>query len=148
MNWLLEGKEVTNKEQFPEGAIGFIYKITNKETGKFYIGRKILENRTKKALTKEEQLQWSKPGRIPKKKLVMKDSNWLEYWGSCKPLLADIKEKGKDKFTREIVRVCHGKKELSYYEMFWQVKLEVLHIDSYNENIAAKWFRKDANPSH
>lgn len=143
MNWLLEGKEITSKEQFQEGAIGFIYKITHKETGKFYIGRKILENRTKKALTKLEQEQWNKPGRIPKKRLVMKESNWSDYWGSCKPLLAEIKEKGKDKFKRDVIKVCYSKKGLGYWETYYQFEYKVLHVDSYNENILGKYFRKD-----
>jgi hypothetical protein len=70
MNWLLEGKEVLSVDQFSTGAIGFVYKITNTKTGKFYIGKKSLESKTNKLLTKKEQSEWSKPGRIPKKKLL------------------------------------------------------------------------------
>lgn len=32
---------------------------------------------------------------------------------------------------------------MSYYEVYYQMKYEVLHVDSYNENIGGKWFRKD-----
>jgi hypothetical protein len=142
MNWLLQGKEITDVQQFGLGATGFVYKITNKETGKFYIGKKILENKTKKLLTKKEQSEWDKPGRIPKKKLVVKESNWADYYGSSKPLLEDLKS-GKEKFTREILRVCFSKKELSYYEVFYQFEYKVLHVDSYNENVMGKFYRKD-----
>ena len=41
MNWLLEGKEVLSVDQFSTGAIGFVYKITNTKTGKFYIGKRV-----------------------------------------------------------------------------------------------------------
>lgn len=143
MNWLLQGKEVADVQQFGQGAVGFVYKITNTQTGKFYIGKKILESRTKKPLTKKEQSEWNKPGRIPKKKLVVKESDWQNYWGSSKPLLEELKS-GKDKFTREIIRVCYSKKELSYYETFFQFEYRVLHVDSYCENILGKFFRKDA----
>jgi serine/threonine protein kinase len=143
MNWLLEGKEVTDVSQFGQGAIGFVYKITNTKTEKIYIGKKILESKTKKLLTKKEQAEWDKPGRIPKKKLVVKESNWADYWGSCKPLLEELKANKTD-YTREVLRICHTKRELSYYETFYQFEYRVLHIDSYNENILGKFFRKDA----
>ena len=130
-------------DQFPEGSIGFVYKITDTKTGKFYVGKKSLENKTKKSLTKKEQAEWDKPGRIPKKKLVVKESNWMDYWGSCKPLVEDLKTVGKQRFKREILRVCFSKKGLSYWETYYQFECKVLHVDSYNENILGKYFRKD-----
>ena len=143
MNWLLEGKEVTDVSQFGQGAIGFVYKITNTKTGKIYIGKKILESKTKKLLTKKEQAEWDKPGRVPKKKLIVKESNWADYWGSSKLLLADLKA-GKEGYVREVLRICHTKRELSYYETYYQFEYKVLHTDSYNENILGRFFRKDA----
>jgi hypothetical protein len=143
MNWLLEGKEVTDVQQFGDKAIGFVYKITNTKTEKFYIGKKILESKINKPLTKKEQTEWSKPGRIPKKKLIIKESNWADYWGSCKPLLEELKTNKAD-YTREVLRVCLTKRELSYYETFYQFEYKVLHIDSFNENILGKFFRRDA----
>lgn len=143
MNWLLNGQEVTDVQQFGDKAIGFVYKITNTKTGKFYIGKKILESRTKKLLTKKEQAEWVKPGRVPKKKLVVKESDWQSYWGSSKILQADVKI-SKEGFVREVLRICHSKRELSYYETFYQFEYKVLHTDTYNENILGRFFRKDA----
>jgi len=147
MSWLYEQKEVTDITQLPEGIIGFVYKITNKETGKFYIGKKSVISTTNKLLTKKEQLAWDKPGRIPKKKKVVKESDWKNYWGSSKVLQQDVKDLGADKFTKELLRVCYTKKSLTYYEVYYQFKFEVLHIDSYNDNILAKIFRKDVQDS-
>lgn len=142
MNWLLKGQEVLDVSQFGQGAVGFVYKITNSKTGKFYIGRKILESRTKKLLTKKEQTEWEKPGRIPKKKLVVKESDWSNYWGSCKPLLEELKTNKVD-FTREIIKICYSKKSMSYWETYYQFEYKVLHVDSYCENILGKFYRKD-----
>ena len=143
MNWLLEGKEVLSVDQFAPGAIGFVYKITNIKTGKFYIGKKSLESKTNKLLTKKEQSEWNKPGRIPKKKLVIKESDWINYYGSSKSLLEDIKQNSKSDFTREIIKICYSKKQLSYYETFYQFEYKVLHVDTYCDNILGKFFRKD-----
>lgn len=143
MNWLHQEKEIVTLDQFDPLAVGFVYKITHQDTGKFYIGKKILRNNLTKKLTKKETEEWSKPGRVPKKRKEIKESNWESYYGSSKPLLEELKLSGKDKFKREIIRVCYSKKELSYYEVYWQIEHRVLHVYSYNENILGKFFRKD-----
>jgi hypothetical protein len=51
-------------------------------------------------------------GRTPSKKLVVKEADWQNYWGSNKPLLEELKSH-KDKFTREILMVCSSKKLLT-----------------------------------
>jgi len=142
-NWFYQNKEVSSIEDFPEGCYGFVYKITNKTTGKFYIGRKILSNKLTVKLTKKELSEQAGPGRKPTKKKVQKESNWKHYWGSCKPLLAEIKQLGEDKFEREIIKLCFSKKQLTYYEIAYQCKLDVLEVDSYNENIMSRIFKKD-----
>jgi hypothetical protein len=39
------------------------------------------------------------------------------------------------------------KKQMSYWETYYQFKFEVLHGEnSYNDQIAGKWYRKDVNP--
>jgi len=35
------------------------------------------------------------------------------------------------------------KKQLTYFEMYYQMRENVLHVDSYNDNILGKFFRKD-----
>ena len=74
---------------------------------------------------------------------VSKESNWRGYWGSCKPLLAEVKEVGEDKFKREILKLCFSKKQLTYYEIAYQCKYDVLETNSYNDNIMSRIFRKD-----
>ena len=50
---------------------------------------------------------------------------------------------GEDCFIREILVMCKSKKQMSYYEVYWQMKLDVLKVPGYNQNISGKWFRRD-----
>jgi hypothetical protein len=142
-NWLYENSEILDISQLPKDTVGFVYKITHTPTGKFYIGKKILHSTRNKPLTKREIEEWSKPGKVPKKKKVVTESDWQSYWGSSKSLLTDLKSLGRGDFTREILKPCVSKKQMTYWELFFQIKFEVLHIDSWNDNILGKLFRKD-----
>lgn len=137
-------KEYDSIEKFPEKCIGFVYKITNIKTGKFYIGRKSLYSNVKKKLTKKELAEYEGPGRKPVKKLITSESNWQNYWGSNKTILEEIKQHGTQDFRKEILKFCFNKKQLTYWELHYQCVEEVLTSDkSYNDNILAKFFRKD-----
>ena len=127
----------------PEDWVGFVYKITNKTNGKFYIGKKVFWNNRKTKLTKKEIAEQTGPGRKPTHKVVTKESDWLTYWGSNKDLLADIQELGMDNFERKILTLCKSKKELTYWEMHYQCKEEVLLNNAYNDNILGKFFSSD-----
>lgn len=136
--------EYDSVDKFPENCVGFVYKITNIKTGKFYIGKKSLYSNVRKKLTKKELAEYSGPGRKPTKKLVTSESNWLDYWGSNKGILQEIKEEGTDSFRKEILKFCFNKKQLTYWEVHYQCVNEVLLTDkSYNDNVLAKFFRKD-----
>jgi hypothetical protein len=134
---------IKSLEDFPENCIGFIYIIKNQTTGKIYIGKKSLYSNTNKKLTKKEIAEQTGPGRKPTKKLVTKESNWKVYMGSSKELLADIKETSEDIYERNILHFCFSKKQLTYYEINYQMKYNVLEVDSYNDNILGKFYRKD-----
>ena len=142
--WLYENKVVEKTEDFPEGTFGYVYRITNLVNSKSYIGKKQLLSKINKKLGKKEIAALpTQRGRTPSTKLIISESNWLTYWGSCKPLLNDVKLLGEDKFKREILTICKTKKQLTYYEVMHQVKEDVLFIDSYNDNILAKFHRRD-----
>lgn len=126
-----------------EDYYGFVYKITNTESGKSYIGRKVFWNNTRKKLTKVELGQQAGPGRKPKTKIVTTKSNWEVYWGSNKQLLSDVKTLGETPFRKQILRLCKTKKELTYWELAYQCKEDVLIGNYYNDNILGKFYRKD-----
>lgn len=138
-NWRFWGK-LDNIQEYE----GFVYKITNSISGKFYIGKKNFFSKQNKPLTKTELAEQTDK-RKSKKKLVVKESNWQTYWGSNKELLEDVKKLGEDKFDKQILILCKTKKSLTYYELHYQCKYECLvsPIFSYNDNILGKFFPKD-----
>ncbi len=138
--WKLpEGFEEINLQLY----YGFIYKITNLTNGRFYIGKKIFQNSLKKKMTQKEIAEYQGKGRKPTHVRVTKESNWQKYWGSNKELLADVKQLGEENFEREIIKLCITKKQHTYYELHYQCVYNVLECDSYNDNILAKFYRRD-----
>ncbi len=142
--WLYKQKVIEKLEDFGQDIFGFIYIIKDKETDKFYIGKKQIMSQTNVKLNKGELASLPiQRGRKPSKKKVIKESNWKDYWGSNKILLDEIKSKGKEKFSREILLLCSTKKELTYWEVYYQMKFDVLRVDSYNDSILGTYYRKD-----
>lgn len=150
MNWLCENKEIT-EDVIPEEAVGFIYMITHNPSGKYYIGKKSLESvRNVKigvrelAKIKEERKAAGIGGRAPLKKKVRKASDWEKYYSSNEWINEQVKEGKVDEFKREIIQFCNSKKSLSYYEVYWMFKYDVLLDDNcLNGNISGKFYRKD-----
>jgi hypothetical protein len=54
MSWTYKGNYITELSDMPEGTIGFIYKITNGETGQYYIGKKNVASIRKRNFGKKE----------------------------------------------------------------------------------------------
>jgi hypothetical protein len=145
-NWLYnnDGSKIAIAEDFSTDEYGFIYKITNLETGKYYIGKKAFFHNKKKKLTKKEIAEQTGPGRKATTRVDQVDSGWKSYWGSSKELLADVKKLGEDKFERLILKFAKTKKQLTYYELESQILHNALFDStSYNDNILGKFFKKD-----
>lgn len=117
---------------------GFCYKITNLKTGAFYIGKKQFYNRRRKKLTLKEKKTSRK-----KFKEVVKESDWMEYWGSNEDLQRDVAELGPEFFTREILALARSAKYLSYLEAKYQFLYDVLSVPTYNKNILGRFFARD-----
>jgi hypothetical protein len=130
--WIYGDKNITTVEDFPVGTVGFIYEIRNLTNGKKYIGRKILTS-----TRKLKPLKGAK-----RKRTVVKDSGWLEYTGSSDELNADIAS--GHQIEKHILQLCFSKKQMSYYELKYQMIYQVLESDKYyNGNIAGKYHRRD-----
>ena len=145
-NWLYndDGSKIAIAEDFLTDEYGFIYKITNLETGKYYIGKKAFFHNKKKKLTKKEIAEQTGPGRKATTRVDQVNSGWQSYWGSSKELLADVKKLGEDKFERLILKFGKTKKQLTYYELESQILHNALFDStSYNDNILGKFFKKD-----
>jgi hypothetical protein len=124
MTWLFENSSV---ETLPEDCVGFVYLITNKLSGRKYIGKKLAKfSKTSYRVVK------LKNGNKKKKKIRSKiDSDWQEYYGSSPELTRDVVALGIENFTREILYYCQSKSECSYIEAREQFSRKVLETDEY-----------------
>lgn len=149
MSWLYKGKVIENIEEFPQNTIGFVYRITHIPTQKSYIGKKILHFTKKTKLGKKEmKLLKGGVGRPSTSKIVVKESDWMSYWGSNKFLLNQIKIEGVENFIKEIIILAPNKKVLTYLETKYLFGYEVLENPHqfYNDTILGKFFTKDLDP--
>jgi hypothetical protein len=124
MTWLYESQEVA---ELPEDCAGFVYLITNRLTGRMYIGKKLAK--FKKTTYKTVKL---KNGKKKRKKIRGTiDSDWQTYYGSSPELTKDVLELGPENFSREILYYCRSKAECSYIEAREQFSRRVLESDDY-----------------
>tara|TARA_B100000035_G_C20859751_1_gene491308 strand:+ start:241 stop:672 length:432 start_codon:yes stop_codon:yes gene_type:complete len=129
--WHYNGKEF---DETPDEYQGFVYQITEKATGMKYIGKKFF---------------W-KPKVLPKTKKRKRrvrtrtESDWRKYFGSSKEVQLLVEENGADAFHREILMLCKTKGQCSYYEMKYQLELDVLlkPEEYYNAFVGGKIHRK------
>ena len=140
MIWTYKKKTINSIEDMPKDVIGFVYKIVNIKTGKFYIGKKSVAHKRKTRIGKREKAKTKTRKTF---KVSIKESDWKTYTGSCKELNEDIKKLGEKAFVKYIVEYCFNKKYLNFAELAYQVKENVLTVDSYNGNILGKFYRKD-----
>lgn len=114
MSWTYEGKPFSSEDI--DGHAGFVYEITDTLNGKKYIGKKKLSStRTLKPLKGQKR-----------KRKVVSESDWMDYYGSSEEVKALVEEFGPDRFERKILRLCKTTAEMSYYEMKEQVERDVL----------------------
>ena len=133
MSWKFNGNIVT-EETTPEGAVGFVYKIVDTRTNRFYIG--------KKSLSQTRRLKPLK-GKT-RRRVVKKASDWEKYYSSNEWIKSEVKAGNAEYFEREIIQFCFSKKSLSYYEIKWQFHYDVLaNEQAINENLMGKFFRRD-----
>ena len=146
MNWLYNGKEITDISQFPLGAFGFVYVVITPE-GKKYVGKKALYHNRKRKLTKVELAEQSGRGRKKSFVIESKESDWKKYYGSNKHLKDQI-TKGEvtlEDLEKQIIEIGFNKKHLTYLETKYLFQLGVLEKpdEYYNDNILGKFFTKD-----
>ena len=114
---------------------GFVYIITNLSNERQYIGRKYF---------------WQKRNPKGGKRRVTSESDWKKYYGSCPELKDDIKEYGKDSFSRVILSLHTTPGRVNYEEtrqLFLHDVLTKALTDGtpafYNSNILGRYYRKD-----
>jgi len=132
MSWLYENTEIS---QLPDDCVGFVYMITNKVTGRRYLGKKLAKfSKTTYKIVK------LKNGSKKRKRIRSKiDSDWQLYYGSNIELNQDVERLGVNNFTRQILFYCQSKSECSYIEAREQFRHCVLESDDwYNGHIQVR----------
>ena len=131
--WTYQGSTFTSADI--DGFFGFVYRITNLQTGKQYIGRKYFQ-------------QHRKPRNGRRKRTS--ESNWKAYYGSSKELNEDRKLLGNNIFKREILSLQPTAGKVNFEEtrqLFLHNVLTERLTDNtpayYNSNILGRYYRKD-----
>ena len=100
------------KTQFnPEQYFGFIYLITNKLSGMWYIGKKQLKLKNKYKVNQKGNKKKKKT------KIVYVESGWESYTSSSFYVNEDIKKFGISNFSFEIISLHKSKSSLYYQEV-------------------------------
>jgi hypothetical protein len=129
INWLYKDSDFA--EDLIGDSYGFVYMITNLETNRKYIGKKLFY------FSKTKQVK----GKRKKYKVA---SDWPTYYGSSEELQKDVELYGKDKFKREIMHLCKSKGECSYLEAKEQFAHNVMESDEYYNS----WIMVRVRKSH
>ena len=93
-----------NIDEVPEDAQGFVYKITEIKTGKFYIGCKLLFRKVTRPPLKGQK----------RKRRLLKESDWKTYCSSS-GVIADVIKENKSDYKFEI---------LSFHDTKTKMKIE------------------------
>ena len=131
--WLYQGTAFTSNDIGDK--FGYVYLIVNRTTRKKYIGRKYFT-----------QCRKPRGG----KRRVSSESDWKKYYGSSPELKQDVKEFGRNSFSREILSL-HTTKGKVNFEETRQLFLNNVLTESlddgtpafYNSNILGRYYRKD-----
>ena len=123
--WLFRNKQFESKDI--KDYVAFTYLITT-DDGLKYIGVKSFHSMRKPR----------KGGRR-----VKRESNWQNYYSSSEVLKEMVKDRGKERFTREIISLHKTVGDARYWEVKLQFQFNVLEDSTYlNETIGGKWHRK------
>ena len=131
--WYYQGATFTSDDI--GDFFGFVYCITNIQSGKQYIGRKYFQQKRK-----------PRGG----KRRVTSESDWKKYYGSSDELSADRKLLGNAAFKREILSLHTRLGDVNFEEtkqlFLHNVLTETLDGKTplyYNSNILGRYMRKD-----
>ena len=131
--WTYQGSTFSSDDI--NSFFGFVYRITNLQRGRQYIGRKYF---------------WQKRKPRGGKRRVTSESNWKKYYGSSDELKSDVKLLGRELFKREILSLHESLGKVNYEEtkqlFLNNVLQETLEDGSpkyYNSNILGRYYKKD-----
>ena len=131
--WTYQGSTFTSDNI--NDFFGYVYRITNLQNGRQYIGRKYFVQKRK-----------PRGG----KRRVTSESDWKKYYGSSPELKEDVKHYGKHNFKREIISLHETLGKVNYEEtkqlFLNNVLMEALDNGEpayYNSNILGRYMKKN-----
>ena len=131
--WTYQGTTFTTDDI--DNFFGFVYCITNVQTGRKYIGRKYF---------------WKFRTPRGKKRKVKSESDWKKYYGSSPELKEEIQRLGRCNFSRVMLSLHQtaGKTNFEETRQLFVNGVLTEQLDDgtpryYNSNILSRYFRKD-----
>ena len=131
--WTYQGTTFTSDDI--DNFFGFVYCITNVQTGRQYIGRKYF---------------WKFRTPRGKKRKVKSESDWKNYYGSSEELKEEIQQLGRHNFSRVMLSLhkTAGKTNFEETRQLFVNGVLTEQLDDgtpryYNSNILSRYFRKD-----
>ncbi|AEG09269.1 hypothetical protein [Sinorhizobium meliloti] len=121
-SWLYGGKPF--EPELIGDHYGFVYSIRDRDTGKRYIGKKCFRNTKTLPPLKGQK----------RKRRTITESDWRDYVGSNGTLKALVEKYGRERFEREILRLCRTASEASYFEAKLQFEFDVLLSDDFHND--------------
>jgi hypothetical protein len=121
--WYYENVEFTS--EMIEDCVGFVYVISELSSSKKYVGKKLFRSKRKLPPLKGKT----------RKRTVIKESDWMDYYGSSDEVKALVETLGASNFHREILHLCMSKGEMSYLEAKEQFDRDVLLSSEYYNGI-------------
>ncbi len=121
--WIYKDKPFI--EQPSKDIVGFIYMITEIDSGRIYVGQKTfwgyrskpaLKGRTKKEKERRAKLKGNR------RRMVI-ESNWRVYNSSSKSSLPQDIPLNPSNYKKEILILCNSKTELNLYEAHIQITM-------------------------
>lgn len=117
----------------PDNWFGFIYRITELDTGREYIGKKQFTKLKRKKVKGRKN-----------RKHIRSTSDWRIYTGSSNELNASILLNGIDRYKFEIISLHKTKGSLAYAEVKRQIFENVL-CQRLDDGVTRKYFNKYIN---
>jgi len=125
--WYYNGKEFTS--EMIGDYVGFVYVITDLSNDKKYVGKKLFKSKRRLPPLKGKT----------RKRTVVKESDWQDYFGSSDLVKTLVEEHGRDNFHREILHLCMSKGELSYMETYEiLIRHAIIKDEYYNAFVGCK----------
>ena len=125
-DWLYEGKSFSpNYEEIDPEYVGFVYQITDTETGQIYIGQKRFHKPKTLPITKTRK----------RRVKTVVESDWRDYFSSSQAIKENVEAGLSGRYEREILRFGYSKGDLHILEAIEQINRGVLWDDKYLNGI-------------